>query len=310
MPLKIDAAVCSNTGKVRKNNEDNFYFDGLYMDENLRNQGAFYHQTNENSVQLYAVCDGMGGEEGGEDASITAVRGLEDYAHSQPLPDEAQPLRDMLQSVSDTIDRNARAKGFHSGTTIAMMVFVGSAARVIHVGDSRVYAMQGGKLRRLTADHSEVQRMFAMGLIKEEEMDTHPRRHVICQYLGMPREDALVSPTLSEKTEITGETRFVICSDGLTDMVKDPELQQILAAANSAEEATKQLVMAALRNGGRDNVTVICLFVKPISGKKQAKKQESKGRKRRRRLAVAGMIISAVIFLASLGWLLIDHFIL
>ncbi|MBR3738839.1 MAG: serine/threonine-protein phosphatase [Clostridia bacterium] len=310
MPLKIDAAVCSNMGKVRKNNEDNFYFDGLYMDENTRNQGGFYHQTNENELQIYAVCDGMGGEEGGEDASITAVRGLQKYAASEAHPDENQPLRDALQSISDTIDQNARTKGFHSGTTIAMMLFNGNTARVVHVGDSRVYGMQNKQLRRLTVDHSEVQRMFAMGLIKEEELDTHPRRHVISQYLGMPREDALVSPTLSEREEVTAETRYVICSDGLTDMVKDPELSQILAAAPNSEEAAKQLVLAALRNGGRDNVTVICLFVKPQktgSTRHEGKKHESKSRKRRRRLAIAGMILSGGIFLAALILFLIDH---
>lgn len=295
-------------GKIRKNNEDNFYFDGLYMDENQRNQGGFYHNTNENDVQVYAVCDGMGGEEGGEDASITAARGLQKYAQSTAQPDEPQSLRDALQSISDTIDENARAKGFHSGTTIAMALFRDGAARIAHVGDSRVYSMQGGQLRRLTVDHSEVQRMFAMGLIKEEELDTHPRRHVISQYLGMPREDALVSPTISEREEITADTRYVICSDGLTDMVKDPELQQILSAAKNAEEAAKQLVLAALRNGGRDNVTVIALFVKPLQKTKSAsKKHESKSRKRRRHLALAGMIVSGAIFLAVLAFFLMDH---
>ena len=107
MSIAIDAAVCSNMGRVRKNNEDNFYFDGLYMDEEQRNEASAYHQVNENSTQIYAVCDGMGGEEGGEDASIAAVRGLKQYAR-QPNPDDENLLREALQEISDGIDRRAQ----------------------------------------------------------------------------------------------------------------------------------------------------------------------------------------------------------
>ena len=303
MSVIIDAAVCSNMGRVRKNHEDNFYFDGLYMDESQRNEGGSFHKTNENDTQIYAVCDGMGGEEGGEDASITAVRCLKQYIQSQANPEESQQVRDALQSISDTIDANAQAKGYHSGTTIAMLMIRHGKARVVHVGDSRVYQMRNKQLKRMTVDHSEVQRMFAMGLIREEEMDTHPRRHVINQYLGMPREDALVSPTVSEKEPLETGARYVICSDGLTDMVKDPELSQILGEAKTADQAAKELVMAALRNGGRDNVTVICLFVK--SGHKKG--SSSKSSKAKRRLAIAGMALSCLMFLAALALFLMDH---
>ena len=303
--MKIDAAVCSNMGRVRKNNEDNFYFDGLYMDEEQRNEASAYHQVNENSTQIYAVCDGMGGEEGGEDASIAAVRGLKQYAR-QPNPDDENHLREALQEISDGIDRRAQEKGFHSGTTIAMLVFHQNKLRAVHVGDSRVYGMANHKLRRMTVDHSEVQRMFSMGLIREEDMDTHPRRHVILQYLGMPREDALVSPTVSERENFEGGMKYVICSDGLTDMVKDPEIAQILDAAKTPEEAAKQLTMAALRNGGRDNVTVICLFTEE-SKEKGKKKTDDKKARLKKGLALAGLVLSGMIALAAIAMFVIDY---
>ncbi len=199
MTLKIDAAVCSNMGKIRKNNEDNFYFNGLYMDESQRNAGGLNSRVFEDDEQIYAVCDGMGGEEGGEDASITAVRAIAQYAKNERHTDSSQQIKDYLQNISDTIENNARAKGFHSGTTIAMVMIKDDMLRTVHVGDSRVYCMENGKLSRMTVDHSEIQRMFAMGLIKAEEMETHAKRHVISQFLGMPRADGMVSPSISAR---------------------------------------------------------------------------------------------------------------
>ena len=286
MSIIIDAAVASNMGKIRKNNEDNFYFNGLYMDESQRNAGGLFNLKAGDPIQIYAVCDGMGGEEGGEDASITAVRALMEYAKTTHRANGSSQLKELLQKVSDTIEDNAKQKGFHSGTTIAMVVICDDTIRVVHVGDSRVYV-----------DHSEVQRMFAMGLIKKEEMDTHPKRHVISQFLGMPRADALVAPTISERETLRGGQRYLLCSDGLTDMVKDPEIEEILMKAANAEDAVKRLTVAALHNGGKDNVTSICLFVGNEKGGKKSLSLDKL--KRNRILSIFGMAASAIMIAAS-----------
>ena len=298
MSIAIDAAVCSNMGRVRKNNEDNFYFNGLYMDESQRNAGGLFNLGSTEPIQIYAVCDGMGGEEGGEDASITAVRSLMEYAKSEHRVNGSQQIKDLLQKISDTIEENAQKKGFHSGTTIAMVAIVDDTIRIIHVGDSRVYCLENGKLTRKTVDHSEVQRMFSMGLITEEEMDTHPKRHVISQFLGMSRSDGLVAPAISEREQLRKGQKYLLCSDGLTDMVKDPEIREILAKAGTAEEAVKQLTIAALRNGGKDNVTSICLY---IGNEKGSNKGTSlKGFKRNRLLAACGLAASCIMIVSSL----------
>jgi len=302
MAFRIDAAVCSNMGKVRKNNEDNFFFNGLYMDENQRNSGAMYKQTNVDGSQLFAVCDGMGGEEGGEDASIAAVRGLQQYTRQETQWDQPQKLKDMLQSISDTIEDNANKKGFHSGTTIAMVVIQHDTLKTVHVGDSRVYCMEGGKLTRMTVDHSEVQRMYAMGLITAEEMDTHPKRHVISQFLGMPRDDAMVAPGISQGEPLKAGKRYLICSDGLTDMVKDPEIAQILGQAKTPEEAVQQLTAAALHHGGKDNVTTICLFVSAEKNKDNLLKKT----RLIKNLSLGGMIASGALILAGVIMMLMD----
>ena len=302
MSIIIDAAVCSNMGKVRKNNEDNFYFNGLYMDESQRNSGGLFNLAAGEPIQIYAVCDGMGGEEGGEDASLAAVRALMQYSQTTRKANGTDQLKEMLQQVSDTIEENAKRKGFHSGTTIAMVVICDDTIRIVHVGDSRVYCLENGKLDRKTVDHSEVQRMFSMGLITRQEMDTHPKRHVISQFLGMPREDALVSPTISDREQLKGGQRYLICSDGLTDMVKDPEIEAILSKATNAEDAVKQLTIAALHNGGKDNVTSICLF---IGNDKNAKSSLSlDSLKKKQAISIGGLVLSGIMLASGLFLLL------
>lgn len=271
MSAMIDAAVCSNMGKVRKNNEDNFCFNGLYMDESQRNSGGLFHLSADQPNQVYAVCDGMGGEEDGEDASLAAVRALAQYFPTGRRGSGTKQLEELLQRISDTIEDNAKAKGYHSGTTIAMAVICDEMIRIVHVGDSRVYCLEDGKLSRRTTDHSEVQRLYSMGLIPEEEMRTHPRRHAITQFLGMPRANAMVMPAIGEWEQMKNGQRYLICSDGLTDMVGDPEIEEILSGAANAEEAVKQLTIAALDQGGRDNVTSICLFVGGAGNEKEGR---------------------------------------
>ena len=265
--MRIDAAVCSNMGKVRRNNEDNFYFNGVYMNESQRNKGGLFSKVCDDDKQIYAVCDGMGGEEGGEDASITAARGLKQYAEETSHIDSSTRLKNALQNISNTIEANASRKGFRSGTTIAMVVVEEGNLRTVHVGDSRVYGVQDGQFSRMTVDHSEVQRLFSMGLITEAEMSTHPKRHAISQFLGMPHEEVLLSPTVSTRIPLKAGNRYLLCSDGLTDMVPDQEIGQILTRAASAEEAVRRCVSTALQHGGRDNVTCIALFLKPGDAK-------------------------------------------
>lgn len=301
MPYIIDAAVCSDMGKVRGNNEDNFYFNGLFMDESQRNSGGMFSLKAGEPVQIYAVCDGMGGEEGGEDASLSAVQALAQSSESIREGGGSEELKELLQRISDTIEEGAREKGCHSGTTIAMAVICDDMIRVVHVGDSRVYCLENGKLHRKTVDHSEVQRLFSMGLISREEMDTHPKRHVISQFLGMPRSEAQVAPKISDPEKIRPGQRYLICSDGLTDMVKDPQIEQILARAETAESAAKQLTAEALHNGGRDNVTSICLFV----GDGQDSEALPMDRlKRNRAISAGGMVLSGILIGISLFLLL------
>ena len=261
MGYRIDAAVCSHIGNLREKNEDNYYFDGVILEVNQGKEGTLLHNLNAKRMQVYAVCDGMGGEEAGEEASMQAVLGIKEFVGRKKMKNEKQ-IRSSLQTISNEIERQANAKDIHSGTTIAMVVFCWNHLIIAHVGDSRVYSFKDHEINYITTDHSEVQQMIAFGLLKEEDAHHNPRRHVINQYLGMPQKDALLSPEVSVPLIIEPSTRLLICSDGLTDMVENERINEIVSNAVSADIAVKALTDEALQNGGRDNITTICLFIK------------------------------------------------
>lgn len=257
MSVTINAAVCSNVGRVRTNNEDNFYFDGMYMDETNRDRGGIFTQNFSHRQMVFAVCDGMGGTARGEDASFCAVRKLKEFAQSGKRVNEPSVLKPVIQNISDAVEDECRG----SGTTIVMVSVNDGVACISHVGDSRVYTMQNGTLRRATVDHSEVQRMYSMGLITREQMATHPKRNMINQFLGMPKSEAMVAPGFTDGVVLQIGMRFLLCSDGLTDMVSDDVIGDVMSANLSAEESCTVLVRKALENGGKDNVTVMILDV-------------------------------------------------
>ena len=111
----------------------------------------------------------------------------------------------------------------------------------------------------MTTDHSEVERMVKMGVITPEEASRHPRKHIISQYLGVSSSDVQLDPCIIEFPDLQDNDMLLLCSDGLTDMLDDNALQQILTKAESVQQATELLVKYALKAGGHDNVTVLCM---------------------------------------------------
>ena len=266
MSVTINAAVCSNVGRVRTNNEDNFFMNGLFMNETNRDQGGTFAHSFSHNRMVFAVCDGMGGTARGEDASFCAVKKLNTFLTGNQEVGNPAILRPVIQDISDAVEDECRG----SGTTIVMVSVQGERACISHVGDSRVYTMQNGVLSRATVDHSEVQRLYSMGLITREQMATHPKRNMINQFLGMPRSEAMVAPGFTDGIKLVNGMRFMLCSDGLTDMVDDATIQEIMAEGRNPGDTCNALVRKALENGGKDNVTVMCLEVNGAEESKDA----------------------------------------
>jgi PPM family protein phosphatase len=231
-----ESAGRTDPGRVRRRNEDAFVLD----------------------PPLFAVADGMGGAQAGEVASRLAAAALREYHEADRLaPDER--LEAIIQEANRRIYERARADSGVSGmgTTVTAALLTGGRLTVGHVGDSRAYRIRNSELEQLTEDHSLVGDLMRSGRLTPEEADAHPQRSVITRALG-------TDPDVSIDT-ITVEAQpgdlFLLCSDGLTTMVADEDILDILAAAPTLDDAARELVRAANTGGGEDNVTVVLFRV-------------------------------------------------
>ncbi|MFJ3957560.1 PP2C family protein-serine/threonine phosphatase [Arthrobacter sp. NPDC090010] len=227
---------------------------GFGTDRGLR------RELNEDSLiaqdPVFAVADGMGGHEAGEIASGICVRTL---AHRLATPEGNRDVdADLLQQALHEADVAIRQQaGGRAGTTLSGVVVVEQGHRpywlVFNVGDARTYRLNRTGFERITVDHSEVQELIDSGSISPSQALRHPRRHVVTRALGsgdggVP--DYWLLP-------IEDGDRIMVCSDGLTGEVSDEFLHQTLKSVFNPQDAADALVQAALRNGGRDNVTVV-----------------------------------------------------
>jgi PPM family protein phosphatase len=235
----------SDLGRQRQGNEDNYYV----------------------RAPLFVVADGMGGAQAGEVASELAVRQFEGG-----LPDGHKPaesLVELIQAANSEINRQARDDPDRAGmgTTVTAAYVAGDNVVVAHVGDSRCYLLRDGDLIRLTRDHSLVGELVARGKLTEEQAESHPQRSVITRALG-------AYPEVEVDTEVfparDGDV-FLLCSDGLTGMVHEPELKSLLADGDrSLEQVGRTLIAAANDAGGRDNITVILFRLEDVEDRRRA----------------------------------------
>jgi protein phosphatase len=203
---------------------------------------------------LFVVADGMGGAQAGEVASKTAA---ESFDRELPEGPPERALRETIESANRTIHERARndADLAGMGTTITAAIVDLEAEEVAigHVGDSRAYRLRGGRFERLTRDHSLVEEMRRKGQLTDAQAEDHPQRSIITRALGPEPE---VEVDLQTVPAQAGDV-FLICSDGLTTMLGDEQIGQLLSRATSMEAAVRALVDEANRAGGRDNITVI-----------------------------------------------------
>lgn len=254
--MSVQSIAVNNKGIVRHNNEDNFYLNGIFMPRTKMDSGAMIVRKFADEVQVYAVCDGMGGTDAGEEASFCAVRELAERQGKKQDFTDADGLKRVLSQISDQVYEEAEQRRQKSGTTIAMMVIRQNDALFANVGDSRIYRFRNHNLIQLSLDHSRTQRMISMGLMTQEEAKKSPGRHVLTQYLGMIPE-VRISPRVISDEKIQKEDVYLLCSDGLSDMVTDSEIEKILRDETNLENSAKKLLETAMENGGRDNVTII-----------------------------------------------------
>jgi protein phosphatase len=239
MPLETRAAALSHVGKIRSNNQDSGYA----------------------GRNLFIVADGMGGHAGGDVASAIALNRLKEADSGYVSADEAQfSLQSALiaanAQLAETVFEHPELTGM--GTTVSALVRVGDKVALAHIGDSRIYLLRDGELKQVSTDHTFVQRLVDTGRITEEEALVHPRRSVLMRVLGdvdsHPEIDTWVLDTKP------GD-RWLLCSDGLSGVVKHDELAKIVSSAGAPKTVADRLVHASLDAGAPDNVTVVIVDV-------------------------------------------------
>jgi PPM family protein phosphatase len=249
--LLTDASARTDIGRVRKNNEDAYRI--------------------EPDLDLYVLSDGMGGQAHGEVASAMAIETIVEHcraARSDPemtLYGSSRPdlcarsnrlmsaVRMANRKIFDAATRNPAQEGM--GATIVAAWFDDRRMSLVHVGDSRAYLLRGGSLEQLTADHSLVAEHVRRGTMTRQEAEASQLQNILVRALGTQDQ---VEVDADEQMLLEGDT-ILLCSDGLTHMVSDPEIASVLSTIESAQAATDRLVELANANGGQDNVTVIVI---------------------------------------------------
>lgn len=231
-------AGSSDTGLVRSGNEDAYLI----------------------SPPLYVVADGLGGHSAGEVASRIAVEALQDTA---PRRADAKALGRAVRQANASVIAAAESGRGRSGmgTTITAAMVEGTRIVIAHVGDSRAYLLHLGELQQITDDHSMVADMVRRGTLTREESRSHPNRSVITRALGS--DPNLVVDTF--EVDAAPGDRLLLCTDGLTGMVDDDLIAQVLGSATSAHLAVGRLVGYANDAGGQDNITVVVVDIGPES---------------------------------------------
>lgn len=290
MPYILDAACLCNTGKVRKNNEDNFYFDGQRLEED--NKGLEHPVTMRKTLRrevCVAVFDGMGGENFGECASFAAADCMQKT--TRKWKDFFIPEREFLNSMCLRINDAVVAKQQElcterMGSTMAALYFSHGYVYACNLGDSRAYRLRDGELLQLSEDHIE----------KREGK----RKAPLTQHLGISPENFLIEPYIA-KSELKQGDQYLLCSDGLTDMLTDREIAEILSASKTPEESVRQLIDTALKKGGKDNVTAI---VCQLLGNGTSLKESlfSGGNKVAMSAILAGFLLLLIVYLTVHIW--------
>ncbi|HEY6286160.1 MAG TPA: protein phosphatase 2C domain-containing protein, partial [Ktedonobacteraceae bacterium] len=225
-------------------------------------QGAGTYNALPQEFGLFVVADGMGGHANGQNASRMAIQTIIDYilpkiSENKQMEDEAfaKLLRDGVQCANQAVHQRNLEERADMGTTMTAALVFGSTAYIANVGDSRTYLYrEPGGLTKITHDHSVVASLVEAGIIKPDDIYTHPKRNQIYRSLG----EKPVVEVDSFIVSLKAGDKLLLCSDGLWDMVRDPEIQRLMSAPTPDPSKTGQkLIQAALDGGGEDNVSVI-----------------------------------------------------
>ena len=240
----MKAFAKSDVGKAREINEDYYYI-----------------SNEEDNIQVFILADGMGGYNGGEIASklatITALKYIQN--NFETIPKEKENILNLVKSAMEyanmvVYEKASKEKELEGmGTTLEVCLIYNNRAYIGHIGDSRIYRIRQEFIRKLTHDHSYVQKLVRDGTITKEEAEHHPKKNMLTKALGCT---TFIEPDITIKG-LQKDDVVLICSDGLTNMLEEKEIYEIVR--QEGELAAERLVQKANDNGGYDNITAIVI---------------------------------------------------
>lgn len=240
----MKAFAKSDVGKAREINEDYYYI-----------------SNEEDNIQVFILADGMGGYNGGEIASklatITALKYIQN--NFETIPKEKEDILNLVKSAMEyanmvVYEKASKEKELEGmGTTLEVCLIYNNRAYIGHIGDSRIYRIRQEFIRKLTHDHSYVQKLVRDGTITKEEAKHHPKKNMLTKALGCT---TFIEPDITIKG-LQKDDVVLICSDGLTNMLEEKEIYEIVR--QEGELAAERLVQKANDNGGYDNITAIVI---------------------------------------------------
>lgn len=249
-------------GNTRSKNEDNVFCNGLYK-EKKQNNFSYGGCLQPDVLNVVGVFDGMGGFSNGETASGIAVRLLGRYTELIRVKKAMFQTDYVFSKINESICSEGARTSERMGSTVVLWVCENGYARISNLGDSRGYLLRGGTLRQLSVDHTEENSMLELQkkLGMTEKLSTSKHKNVLTQHLGIEEDEFILEPAESELFQVREGDIFLLCSDGLTGALEDGQIQDILSRDMKLEEKKRTLIDAALKNGSRDNITVVLIEI-------------------------------------------------
>lgn len=253
MQFELEAACFCTIGRVRKNNEDNFYFDQQILEEDNTGLNTPLYLRSAIGTVCFAVFDGMGGHADGQTASYLAARAFQrDCAAAEPSEVLSEEFfSNTVTHMNDAVCMEGKQRNNNMGTTAVILGFCGESAYLCNVGDSRAYRFRQGQIVQISMDHVE--------MIQPSLTVRHGKPR-LSQCIGIPSEQLLLEPYLAQSLIKSGDI-FLLCSDGLSDLVMLDEISNVLSGGQHLSDCVCTLIELALDYGGKDNITAIVIRI-------------------------------------------------
>lgn len=268
--MRLNIYVETNIGKRRSINEDNFCCNGSMNEQSCGN--LFYQTWLSEECSAFGVFDGMGGTKCGEKASYISANLMRKYINMSKMAGNSFPAIRFFHEANREICAFHESYKVSLGSTGVVLKIVGNKGEITNIGDSRAYLFRNMNLIQLTVDHThaELCKRIQRGTGTTSFEETKKLKDTLTQYLGIAEEEFTIQPA-KKSFGIKDKDIILLCSDGLTDMLSDEKIGDVLMKNTELSQKGSELVLSALANGGEDNITIILIEVWKNQSEKQIK---------------------------------------